>query len=224
METKDKLVRGSQLEEILQASTFEYSDYGKRGTATIAGQPNGFGNVVSQRIIVRDGGIYKIASIKYHSYAESLKMFGTFGDWFGYINIWFFLHLNFRDVVKGDLYFLKKIQSGFNIYVYDNNGVFDVYLKINEPAVYPYYIMNANLELFGGNKQNLELQTLYQQEQIAEASLPGTKVWDASNNVHMILGENDIEYATDSDIDNLWGGVINLIKKIKNLWGLNYVK
>ena len=218
METKDKLVRGSQLEEILQASTFEYSDYGKRGTATIAGQPSSFGNVVSQRIIVRDGGIYKIASIKSHNYAESLKMFGTYGDWFGYTNIWFFLHLNFRASAKGDLYFLKKITSGFNILVYDNNGVFDIYLKINEPATNPYHIMNANLELFGGVKQNLELQTLYQQEQIAESAIPGTKVWDASDNVHMILGENDMVYATKSDIDSMRGGVIKFFKKISEVF------
>ena len=62
MEVKDKLVKASSLQEVINSSELYFNDPGRKGTATIVGN-YGFGKGAQEKIILRTIDLYK-ASIQ----------------------------------------------------------------------------------------------------------------------------------------------------------------
>lgn len=217
METSEKLVKVSSLQTLINSSTFVGSDEGKKGTAT-TGSNKGFGGFVREKILVQNPNIYKIATINTRGYAESLRLSGAFSDWFGGNPEWFWLVLNFRDDVQGAFFTTSSGNKKITFKVYDNNSKFDVYMHVDD--FYP--VSSIDLELYGSLNQAFTTHNLNQASVISEGSIPGTLVWNSSNNTQELASAST--YASANDVLNLFGGgLINrALKRLKGV--LAYVR
>ena len=212
MEVKDKLVKASSLQEIINSSELYFSDYDRKGTATIVGEP-GFGKRAQEKIILRDANIYKIATINTRGYAESMKLAGTYTNWFGPNARWFWMVLNFRDDVEGNFYMPYPRNDNISFRVYDDGSKFHVYMVASEA----YPCGNIDVEYFGANDNWFETHNLNQNEVLNEEDIQGTLVWDSKNNFHELIASRDLNYATSSDIESIFGGGVKFLKKIFTL-------
>lgn len=208
MEVKDKLVKASSLQEVINSSELYFDDPGRKGTATTVGN-FGFGKGLKEKIILRDANIYKIATIDTRIYAETMKLSGSYTNWFGANARWFWMVINFRGDVQGNFYMPYPRNDNISFRVYDDGSKYHVYMVSGEP----YPCGNIDVEIFGNGGDWFETYNLNQSEVLSEEDIQGTLVWDSKNNFHELIASRDLTYATSSDIESIFGGGLNFLKK-----------
>ena len=212
MEVKDKLVKASSLQEVINSSELYFDDTGRKGTATVTPQ-YGYGKMGKEKIILRDKNIYKIATIKTRGYAESMKLSGTYVNWLGVNARWFWMIINFRNDVEGNFYMPYPRNNNISFRVYDDGSKFHVYMIASEA----YPCANIDVEFFGNGGDWFETYNLNRSEVLNEEDIQGTLVWDSKNNFHELIASRDLNYATSSDIESIFGGGVKFLKKIFTL-------
>lgn len=212
MNVEDKLVKASSLKDLVEASTFVTCDYSREGSATVTPE-YGFERSIRQEITLRDKNVYEIATINTRGYAESLSLSGTYANWFGINARWFWLVLNFRDNVTGNLYMPYPKNSNIKFKVYDDGSKFHVYMICGEE----YPVGKMDLRLYGALAPAYTAHNLNQTSKLNETDIQGSLVWNSDDNFHELIASRDLTYATSSDIESMFGGGVKFLKKLFTL-------